>query len=356
MSSTPFLESLRVTFPDLTAQHTRSLHAEGLREAADFGFVSAADVKVAAQAAGGLPIPIVLAGKIKAAADAARTNIDDRSSRAAALRTHVGNIASTDPDVVTAALDALDALGVEYLPVSSYGGPVVVDVALELFGVGNDVRHAAYGAGIYRGLALVPLARLRPRRYAPRSPTSGELLQAGKDWRTGVEWGNLRPIEIGLARWMTRERMTGGLADAALFTDLHSRGPASSNANAVRLARGVTDVQLEALAESNDAEPARDDGKVEVETSDARCSRAGLVKLLLALFSGEELRRWLRYLPGGTTLAGLLPGPNASPSSLAHEGVDLLFRHGMITTVFWAKLHEERPQRRADIERVRRGG
>lgn len=352
MSTTPFLESLRVTYPDITPQHTRSFYDEGLREAADFGFVSAADVKVASQATGGAPVSIVLAGKIKAAAEAARTNIDDRAARAVALRSHVGNLMSTDPDVVTAALDGLAALGVEYLP-STHGKQAVPDVALELFGVSDEVRRAAQSAGIYRGLALVPLADLRPRRYAPRSPASGELLQAGKDWRTGVEWGQLRPIEIGLARWMKQHGMTGGLADAALFADLHQRGPASSNANTVRCARGVTDAQLEALAEAS-ADPGGAPGGA--VPASGKHTHKDVSRLLLSLFSADELRRWLRYLPGGGDLMGKLPGANASPASLASEAVAELDRAGMIDEDFWQRLRNERPHRVPEILRVRDGG
>lgn len=81
---------------------------------------------------------------------------------------------------------------------------------------------------------------------------------------------------------------------------------------------------------------------------------ASLEKLLLSLFSADELRRFLRYLPGGEMIMGNLPGPNASPASLAGEAVALLARAGLIDASFWARLLAERPRRQADIEQARR--
>jgi hypothetical protein len=78
-----------------------------------------------------------------------------------------------------------------------------------------------------------------------------------------------------------------------------------------------------------------------------------LANLLLSLFSADELRRWLRYLPGGDGLTGRLPGVNASPASLASEAVAELEHEGMIDEVFWGRLIEERPRRKADIDKVR---
>lgn len=78
-----------------------------------------------------------------------------------------------------------------------------------------------------------------------------------------------------------------------------------------------------------------------------------LANLLLSLFSADELRRWLRYLPDGDKLAGKLPGANASPASLASEAVAELEREGMIGDDFWARMLEERPRRKGDIDKVR---
>ena len=352
--STPFLESLRVTFPGFTSAHASSLYEEGLREAADFAHVSAADVKVAAQVNGGA-MQIVLAGKIKAAAEAAATSNDGRAAKAAALRTHVGNLASRDPDVVSAAVDALSILGVTHLPVGAIHGTrfeVVADVALELHDVSAGERHAAISAGVYRGLAMRSLESFRPRAYLPRSPISGELLQAGKDWRTGVPWGQLSPARLGLARWMKLNGMTGGLPDAILFADIETHGPSSANADDVRRARGVTDEKLAALAEGV-ATVARDEAP---SVPSGSCSTAALCKLLMSLFQSREIRNLVRYLPHGTAAAELLPGDVASHAEMGHTAADVLQRHGLVDDAFWSAVHAARPSRRDEIERVRRGG
>lgn len=351
--STPFLESLRVTFPGFTSAHASSLYEEGLREAADFAHVSAADVKVAAQVNGGA-MQIVLAGKIKAAAEAAATSNDGRAAKAAALRTHVGNLASRDPDVVSAAIDALSVLGVTHLPVGAIHGTrfdVVADVALELHDVSAGERHAAISAGVYRGLALRSLESFRPRAYLPRSPISGELLQAGKDWRTGVPWGQLSPARLGLARWMKLNDMTGGLPDAVLFIDVKDNGPTSANADDVRRARGVTDDALAALADGGTISPATTP-RIPAKHSGS----SGLRGLLLNCFSADEIRRLVSYLPQGSVLVAELPGPTASHAATTDAVVDVLRRHGAADDAFWSAVHAARPHRRDEIERVRRGG
>jgi hypothetical protein len=351
--STPFLESLRVTFPGFTSAHASSLYEEGLREAADFAHVSAADVKVAAQASGGA-MQIVLAGKIKAAAEAAATSNDGRAAKAAALRTHVGNLASRDPDVVSAAVDALSILGVTHLPVGAIHGTrfeVVADVALELHDVSAGERHAAISAGVYRGLALRSLESFRPRAYLPRSPISGELLQAGKDWRTGVPWGQLSPAQLGLARWMKLNDMTGGLPDAVLFIDVKDNGPTSANADDVRRARGVSDDALAALADGTMSSPSAPP-KVPAKHPGS----SGLRGLLLNCFSADEIRRLVGFLPQGSVLVAELPGPTASHAATTDAVVDVLRRHGAADDAFWSAVHAARPYRRDEIERVRRGG
>ena len=350
--STPFLESLRVTFPGFTSAHASSLYEEGLREAADFAHVSAADVKVAAQVSGDT-MQIVLAGKIKAAAEAAATSNDGRAAKAAALRTHVGNLASRDSDVVSAAVDALSILGVTHLPVGgTQGAPVVADVALELHDVSAGERHAAISAGVYRGLALRSLESFRPRAYLPRSPISGELLQAGKDWRTGVPWGQLSPAQLGLARWMKLNDMTGGLPDAVLFIDVKDNGPTSANADDVRRARGVTDDALTALADGGMVSPASAPPRVPAKHS----GPSGLRDLLFNCFGADEIRRLVAYLPQGATLAAELPGASASLAATVDAVVDVLHRHGAADDAFWSAVHAARPRRRDEIERVRHGG
>lgn len=84
-----------------------------------------------------------------------------------------------------------------------------------------------------------------------------------------------------------------------------------------------------------------------------RTPQAQLSELLLSLFSADELRRFVRYLPDGDALVGALPGANASASQLAVETVFALDRHGLITHEFFDRLVEERPRRASEIKALR---
>jgi hypothetical protein len=78
-----------------------------------------------------------------------------------------------------------------------------------------------------------------------------------------------------------------------------------------------------------------------------------LESLLLKMFSADELRRFLRYLPEGEALSAALPGPNASPVQVAHTAVETLDHVAYLAKpVFWKRLVEERANRRAEIDAV----
>jgi formylglycine-generating enzyme required for sulfatase activity len=84
-------------------------------------------------------------------------------------------------------------------------------------------------------------------------------------------------------------------------------------------------------------------------------SQAGLkalVELLQALFSADELRRFVALLPG-EHLAPALPSGSASLATLAFELVDVLGRHGLLDRSFFELLENERPARRDEITEVR---
>ncbi len=79
-----------------------------------------------------------------------------------------------------------------------------------------------------------------------------------------------------------------------------------------------------------------------------------LESLLLSLFSAEELRRFMRYLPAGDLLVQALPGPHASPMVVAHEAVAALASDGrLVDGDLWARMAEERPRRKPEIDKVR---
>lgn len=79
-----------------------------------------------------------------------------------------------------------------------------------------------------------------------------------------------------------------------------------------------------------------------------------LESLLLALFSSEELRRFISYQPGGDTLLGELPGAGEPPVAFVHELVALLKRRGILVKPgFWAELRDARKHRVREIDAIR---
>ena len=81
---------------------------------------------------------------------------------------------------------------------------------------------------------------------------------------------------------------------------------------------------------------------------------AVLSDLLMKMFSSDELRRLVRYLPDGERLERGLPGATASPASLSSELVVQLDQHGMLQdpALFFDRLCQERHLRTAEIRAV----
>lgn len=83
-------------------------------------------------------------------------------------------------------------------------------------------------------------------------------------------------------------------------------------------------------------------------------SRRTVENLLLELFTAEDLRRHLTYLPDGDRISAQLPGMTASLAQVAHKAVEVLDQMGILRQdEFWRMLLDARPGRRADIEEVR---
>lgn len=79
-----------------------------------------------------------------------------------------------------------------------------------------------------------------------------------------------------------------------------------------------------------------------------------LDKLLLSLFSADELRRFIRYLPEGDKLSAQLPGGTVSAAHFVDGAVTTLDNHGLLADPdFWTRLAAERPRRKREIDDVR---
>ncbi len=75
--------------------------------------------------------------------------------------------------------------------------------------------------------------------------------------------------------------------------------------------------------------------------------------LLTTLFSASELRRWIRYRPGGELLSAELPAKLSSKATVVHAAVQLLHRHNRIDEELFHALKGRFPRRAASIDRVR---
>jgi hypothetical protein len=77
-----------------------------------------------------------------------------------------------------------------------------------------------------------------------------------------------------------------------------------------------------------------------------------LRRLLLHMFSVDELRRFIRFMPGGHDLTFELPAPTASPSATAAAIVVALKDRKAIDRALFDRLVNERPRREPEIREV----
>lgn len=77
-----------------------------------------------------------------------------------------------------------------------------------------------------------------------------------------------------------------------------------------------------------------------------------LRRLLLYMFSVEELRRFFRFMPGGHDMTFELPAPTATPAATAAAIVEVLKDRNMIDRELFDRLVEERPRRESEIRQV----
>lgn len=77
--------------------------------------------------------------------------------------------------------------------------------------------------------------------------------------------------------------------------------------------------------------------------------------LLLRIFSGDEMLRFVRFGPNGQQLIQALPGANSPPAAIAAALVETHARAEAIDDVFFDRLVKERPRREREIRDVQAG-
>lgn len=79
--------------------------------------------------------------------------------------------------------------------------------------------------------------------------------------------------------------------------------------------------------------------------------RQRLERLLLGMFSADELRRFFRYRYEDAVTESL-PGPTSSLAHMVGIACDVLEKHDLVDGAFFAGLREERPRRSGEIDAV----
>lgn len=90
-----------------------------------------------------------------------------------------------------------------------------------------------------------------------------------------------------------------------------------------------------------------------IHESAERTGTGVLARLMMALFSSDELERFLGELPGCGEVVTQLPDKCVPAAERAWTAVCVLERHGLVTHGFWRALALERRGRLAEIRAAR---
>lgn len=267
------------------------------------------------------------------------------------LRTRIERallLAEQDPSTVGSLAD----LGVDLVVIGEHGKVwPAATIAMR--------AHASTGASVgktWQGAKIASVHALAaPAVWC--SPRTSRPLQDGKDEVTETPWGLLGLDGLRVAAFGYDQGMFDGLGESAVWDIVHSKGPLH-----VKIVKRMA--ALDVKPEDMDPRVVFSARKPEAPSRPMRDGAprdpsplrggmlANLSRLLMTLFSGDELRRFLRYLPGGADFVAALPGANASPAAVAHEAADRLIRQGMVNRAFRDALVLERPRRVNDIDTV----
>ena len=220
-------------------------------------------------------------------------------------------------------------------------------------------QHVAAGApsgATWQGQRIAETATLStPPVWC--SPRTGQPLQAGKDEITDTAWGELKLDGLREAAFGYEQGMFANMPDTFVWKQMFENGLGIRDKIRTRMkALNVTPESMDRVVVFRRQAAPRGDLGHDAVGQAVPLGRVGLSSnlssLLLRLFSGEEMRRLLRYLPDGDAIMAALPGANASPASLAMEAATYLQRHGLINRDLRDRLVAARPRWVDDIDRV----
>lgn len=348
-----FLDSL----PFLSHEQRATLRADDLDTAVAF-----AHVTVSMLQAPPFGLTIGKASRLLAAAqgEAAAAPV----SPAAPPQTLVVNIAEP-PDLRTRIERALALAEQDPSTVGS-----LADLGVDLVVIGEHGKvwpaatiamraHASTGAPIGKTWQGAKIARVHALAAPPVwcSPRTSRPLQDGKDEVTGTPWAEAGLDGLRVAAFGYEQGMFEGMREDAVLGVIKQAGELRAQIERRMKALDVKpedmDPRVVFSARGSEApgRPMRD-GSPRDPSPLRGGMLANLSRLLMTLFSGDELRRFLRYLPGGADFVAALPGANASPAAVAHDAADRLIRQGMVNRAFRDALVAERPGRASEIDTV----
>lgn len=338
----------------LSAEQISTLRSRDLIEAEDFAHVTLARLE-----APPFELSTGKASKLLRLAGVSGT---------APVNNHV-TIAHAEPADLEARIDA--ALEAAKRDPSKAGRLVELGVPLVVLAADDRVDPAATKAMLAHGSTGAPVgATWQGQRIAETatlstppvwcSPRTRLPLQAGKDEITETPWGELKLDGLREAAFGYREGMFVGMPDDTVFANLRDNALGIRGKIQARMkALGVKPEEMDAIVVFQRRPAPRGDLGHDAIGRAVPLGRVGtgtlvsnMSSLFLSLFSVDELRRFLRYLPGGDAITKALPGPNASPAAVATDAVEYLQRNGLIRRDLRDALVLERSGRAADIDRV----
>lgn len=362
-----FLDSL----PFLSPEQRAALRADDLDTAVAF-----AHVTVAMLQAPPFGLTIGKASRLLAAAqgEAAATPVPAPSTLVVNiaeppdLRTRIERallLAEQDPSTVGALAD----LGVD-LVVQSDNGRVWPAATTAMR------AHASTGAPIgktWQGAKIVSVHALAaPTVWC--SPRTSRPLQDGKDEVTGTPWAEAGLDGLRVAAFGYEQGMFDGLSEGQVLAVFSPQPAGALDRFGLQELRERVAKRMKALdvkpedmdprvvfsarrpeAPSRpvrDSSPLRNGAPREPAAPTGGTVVANLTRLLLGMFSADELRRFLRFRPGGADFVDGLPGVNASPVAVAQAAAEQMIAHGMMDRAMRDALVLERPRRVGDIDAV----
>lgn len=219
-----------------------------------------------------------------------------------------------------------------------------------------DLDRGAPLPAMWQGMRVVPVSQLDVAKILCH-PRTGVALQGdpGVD-DNGVMWGELKLEGLRLAAFGYEQGKFHGMTDKAVFAaltnDADLRGDLTTRAKALKVDLTTMDPRIVY------APPSRPRYEAPAQLTPMRTAQPTvglgpvprLANLLKAMFSMDEIRRFVRYLPGGQAVVETLPGVNAAPIVLFPAVAESLSSHGMIDRTLRDRLVAERSRRVDEID------